>query len=514
MQSFRYVPHDSLPALAWCARIRRGSGVATVFHGMEVETSPGFFAEAAWNGGLDAAGLRTASVVCGTGGMIDASGLVFRAGTDGLCPLFSVRHRDVLHVSNSPVFALTAAGEKPDPLYPFYSHGLLRIFRRGVHGSRESLPTASPGVKLGVHFYVVVRIGPDLAMELEAPPAGDEPTDWRHYERLLEQAVRGVFANARDPARHKAYVPIAQVSRGYDSTASAALAAAAGCVEAVTIRDSRAVDPARDDGTATATRLGMCCRSFDRWDYRQRPEASDAECAFATVTTAPAWLAIDGVFAGRLVVAGTHGDCTWDVSGGKTPSNDLERPAATAVVGVSGLEFRLRVGFLQLNPPTIGMRHARKVAAIGRSAEMRPWSIGGSYDRPVPRRIAEDRGVPRSTFGMTKIAGGHSHFYRAETFSPAALRDYDAFRTRSLAAAPALKRAVARLRCAAEQAAWLCLHEGRRRSAVAMLLPWQPVVVTGGRHSIPWRFRFVFQWVCDTLTPRYRLPEHEEDRTT
>jgi hypothetical protein len=35
---------------------------------------------------------------------------------------------------------------------------------------------------------------------------------------------------------------------------------------------------------------------------------------------------------------------------------------------------------------------------------MRPWSIGGNYDRPVPRRIAEEAGVPRQLFGQLKLA--------------------------------------------------------------------------------------------------------------
>jgi len=504
---FEFVAVETLPPLAWCARLKRGDRTATVFHGRSVETTPGFFAEAAWNDDFTAAGLLAATVLCGTGGACGARGFVFRASTDGQSPLFSVRKGNVVHVSNSPVFALAASGERPDPLHPFYSYDLLRIFRRGVHGSRETLRTASPEAVLGVHFFVTVGIDRDLAMQFEGPPAGVEPVDWSHYERVLEEAVRVVVANAAAPGRRLTYRPVARVSRGYDSTASAALAASAGCREAITLRDSRAEDPDRDNGARIAAALGMTCRSIDRWEYLLRDDGADAETGLTTEAATPAWTALQDDLTGRLVVVGTHGDCTWTMDRRSTPSFDLERPRTRGISGFGGLEFRLRTGFLQLAPPTIGWRHGARIVAIGRSAELRSWSIGGPYDRPLPRRIAEDRGVPRNLFGMVKIAGGHAHLYRDRDFSPAGLREYDAFRVRSQASASCLARTGARVTCALEEAAWLCLHGGRRRSAIAMRLPWQPGVLTGGRRQIPWRFRFVFQWACDTLAHRYRLPE-------
>jgi hypothetical protein len=37
---------------------------------------------------------------------------------------------------------------------------------------------------------------------------------------------------------------------------------------------------------------------------------------------------------------------------------------------------------------------------------MMPWSIGGNYDRPLPRRIGESAGGPRACFGQLKKAVG------------------------------------------------------------------------------------------------------------
>ena len=33
---------------------------------------------------------------------------------------------------------------------------------------------------------------------------------------------------------------------------------------------------------------------------------------------------------------------------------------------------------------------------------MRPWSVADFYDRTIPRRIAEEAGIPRSDFGRVK----------------------------------------------------------------------------------------------------------------
>jgi len=42
---FRYHPIPSLPSLAWCAGIDRGSEAVPVFHGMSVEIRPEGFIE-------------------------------------------------------------------------------------------------------------------------------------------------------------------------------------------------------------------------------------------------------------------------------------------------------------------------------------------------------------------------------------------------------------------------------------------------------------------------------------
>jgi hypothetical protein len=61
----------------------------------------------------------------------------------------------------------------------------------------------------------------------------------------------------------------------------------------------------------------------------------------------------------------------------------------------------LHIGYV---PPYIGARSRKSLFDLANSEAMRPWSIGGTYDRPIPRRLGEDAGVPRDRFGQRKLA--------------------------------------------------------------------------------------------------------------
>jgi hypothetical protein len=51
---------------------------------------------------------------------------------------------------------------------------------------------------------------------------------------------------------------------------------------------------------------------------------------------------------------------------------------------------------------------------------MRPYRVGGYYDRPIARRLAEEAGLPRGSFARTKIAGSHLlHHGRKAVYAPA-----------------------------------------------------------------------------------------------
>ena len=61
---------------------------------------------------------------------------------------------------------------------------------------------------------------------------------------------------------------------------------------------------------------------------------------------------------------------------------------------------------------------------------MRPWCVGGAYDRPIPRRIVESAGVERAAFGQTKraVAVWYGREAPEDIMQAASYRDLQAFR--------------------------------------------------------------------------------------
>ena len=74
---FVYQKADSLPRLAWCARLSRGSLEVPVRHGPWVETREDRFFEGAWEGDFGAGRFDEAVAFTGSGGIVGPTGTTF-----------------------------------------------------------------------------------------------------------------------------------------------------------------------------------------------------------------------------------------------------------------------------------------------------------------------------------------------------------------------------------------------------------------------------------------------------
>ena len=124
-----------------------------------------------------------------------------------------------------------------------------------------------------------------------------------------------------------------------------------------------------------------------------------------------------------LLINGMVGNAMWRY--GRWPRRDLWR---TDLSGCSMTEFRLRLDSIYLPLPAFGMTEIPSMQTITQSAQMRPWSVGGYYDEPIARRIAEDAGIPRGSFATFKRAAtAVIHLWGKEAMSPASLASAEAF---------------------------------------------------------------------------------------
>lgn len=101
---------------------------------------------------------------------------------------------------------------------------------------------------------------------------------------------------------------------------------------------------------------------------------------------------------------GERGDKIWDKN--RTDANKEMRFENELYPGTSMTENRLKVGYILLPMPLFGATQWPSIHEISNSKEMEDFSIGGEYDRPIPRRIVETKGVERTMFGMKKIGAG------------------------------------------------------------------------------------------------------------
>lgn len=386
-----------LPPLAWCAFFNTGDPAVRVVHGEGVEVDEAFFFEGAWAGAFEKQNVCEA-FCAGSGGTILSGEVVFVTPSHTLEKLVVYQDGSGSYIiSNSVAFALYFANDEFDPGFS-YTQNLLHSFVHGPAVAAKGVPTAS-GAWLGLYYRANLSIRLDGT--IDATEKGFDPTfaTFDEYRGFLVRTVSRIFANASAPQRKRIYDPIATISGGYDSPASAALARDLGCKEALTFRRYSGEGQLIDHGGEIGAALGIDVYCVDRLAYLERDDCPEAEffaCGYRGEDMA--MIGWERYLDRRLLVTGVHGDRVWDRKGGGTGTG-LERSDAA---GASLTEYRLRVGFIHLPLPFIGCTSIASIVSISRSEEMSPWSVGGDYDRPIPRRILEEKGLPRGAFGKQK----------------------------------------------------------------------------------------------------------------
>jgi hypothetical protein len=407
MKSLNFSLSEGLPTLAWCAELVLGADSVQIYHGSGVEVQADGFVEGAWDGDYSAGDFDRAETMVGSGGRMRASKLIFSPPTNMFMGLASLRLPDRLLISNSVVFALVRANDQPAVGYPFYILDSLTNRRWGLRTQPPDMPTEN-GNRLSWHTWHNISVAPDLSLHISPRPLAPNFDHFEAYQAYLQKSVQAVFKNGNDPRRKRRYQPVAMISQGYDSPAVAAVAASAGCQRALTFENRpRGPRQLTDNGTEIAQHLGMSIQVYRLQDYRTLAGLQDAEfCAtFSQGEGAPLTLAEDQL-AGTILCEGRPGEDVWGLDE-RYNVPDLMSPPSRTSITTSYSEFRLRVGYLHFSMPYVGALQREHLQRISESETMKPWSIGGDYDRPIPRRLAEEAGVPRDAFGQFKMASSY-----------------------------------------------------------------------------------------------------------
>ena len=388
---------DSLPPLAWLFTSPE-VGKSRLVHGSAVDVFEDGFFEGCLAGNT-ARDLTQIQEVFGSGMKIQNGEYVFITPSHTLESIFVHRRGRDISLSNSLPFLLEFH-EITLPWDPHYARKLASICL-GIDAYEKELIEIGETQILRLTYDNVV-IGPkgkcELRRKLMPPPF----KTYSDYVAYLEGTLRQAFANAARDGRATAYHPLATCSSGYDSVAAAALAQRSGCREAITLTEgyTKKSFAETDSGKVTGELLGLTVREFENPGNR-RLEGGFGDIALFLATGFGAvdynYKPFAGVLEGRVLLTGDYGDVVWGMR--SEPSSELMRVVFS---GNSLQEFRLRRNYVLIPVPFIGSRRGKEIWKISHASEMEPYTLHTDYDRPIPRRILEERGVPREVFGQRK----------------------------------------------------------------------------------------------------------------
>ncbi|MDL2323450.1 hypothetical protein LJC52_05635, partial [Bacteroidales bacterium OttesenSCG-928-A17] len=194
---------------------------------------------------------------------------------------------------------------------------------------------------------------------------------------------------------------------GYDAPACAAIAKEVGCDIALTF--NAPLKYKNDSGAEIAKMLGytnVICLNAN--SYINRKDLIEAEfISSGELGTGIVFSSLEEYIKDSIVFFGERGDKIWDKN--RKDVNNVFCFEDELYSNTSIIENRLKVGYILLPLPLFGASQWSSLHSISNSNEMKEYSIGGNYDRPIPRRILESRGIKRELFGQEKKGAGFNY---------------------------------------------------------------------------------------------------------
>lgn len=423
----RVTVDPSLPCLAYSG-FAEGNN-AEVICGSKIEFTDQFLTDGVWDGEYSR-GPTDSSYIFGTAVRIGEQGLTLLSSRTPIDRLFVCGKEKRILFSNSLPLMLSQLEDHLDDELLDYRCFLYGV-EAGLSPSKRFLQTLNRH-KIRVLYDEIYEFAGSRS-GLRRRPRDTSFVDFSDYRARLGSTVSRVLSNASSRERQHSCEPIMSLSAGYDSTAVAAICSRHGVRSALSLlRFDDSEPPVRIDYPDEAERiLGLDVIAVPRQSERLTSQVDD-ELVGAAVASLEDVVMLDygTVLRGKLLLTGYSGDNVWGLS--RNPSVEIS--------GKGLAEHRLAVGYTVFPVPFVGFTARSSILRISLSPEMEPWRLGGSYDRPIPLRLAEESGIMRGTFARKKLAasarvGSTIHRYRGttreertwelrESFGPAATESF------------------------------------------------------------------------------------------
>lgn len=412
---------SQLPKLGWFARIDPNAKVVEVDVGPQVEVdpspSPRWVVAGMWTGGFESGDFHRAEALFGSGLRLDADGVHVVPASTTVDRCIYARDGATWYASNSLVVMLGRTKARIDLRFDHRDWGesmALGVFNyvRQFHVVHPRIPTMSQLI------FESLRIAPDGSPSFHFRDRARTFSNFADYVSQFFGVLEQLHANATSKARARPLRSVTSASRGYDSSTVTAFVSKLepGLLSWTAKRSNTRVPPvlrsfmnadvADDDGSEIARTLGATPRYLDL-ELSKLPLELEAWC-WASAQISPELVfhsmltEADGHDAPTVFWAGHVGDGAWERQLGELGlSGQIVRGAQS---GYALIEARVRYGVIEASVPYLFMRSVAAINQVSRSDELKPWQLGNDYDRPIPRRVLEERGVPRDAFGFGKKA--------------------------------------------------------------------------------------------------------------
>lgn len=255
-----------------------------------------------------------------------------------------------------------------------------------------------------------MKVSCDLSWEKMSKPARVDFRTFEDYKMNLTETLRRIIENASDVKRKCQYNLVTTISRGYDASATSALVHDLGCDTALTF--SFPEKYAYDSGVEIAKYLGYgniiegngsaYMGNSALW------EAESASCG--DVGCLVAFNTFEQVNKNSILFMGLKGDSIWGKD--ESMANRNFDFIKMSIAAEQNPEHYLRNNTIAISVPLILGFEWPSIYKINNSPEMAKYSVGGDYDRPIPRRIVEEKGVPRTAFGIKKRGAGFTYRFQ------------------------------------------------------------------------------------------------------
>lgn len=401
---FQYTVHQNLAKLGWGMIITPQNPIVDVHIGTMVEAKEDFFVSGVWDGDFSAGDFHTAEYFCGCGVKRTGDKLVAYTATHERQRICCAEKDGKIYITNSVPFLLALTGDKLDIDCDQYEKILCSVIE-GLEDYQKKIPLAD-GRAMYQLFAGDLTIDKDGNASFARKELHRDFTDYQDYYSAMVNVCKKIRDNGADPARKHAYGMIATTSSGYDSSSCAAVVREVGCEIACTFCEGK-YD--KDSGADIARQLGypnILQRSC--YDYKKRADLLDATFfADGDLGFFMPFAGFEDAFVGNIVVNGISGSYTWNRDS-KVNADSKREGYYFYTANLSFNEHAIQEGYMVLPLVLYGSTAVVSIQKISNSKEMEPWMMNNNYDRPIPRRILETKGVTRESFGQVNRGAGIS----------------------------------------------------------------------------------------------------------